>query len=186
MLKEIERQLAERSIPFSAEYNRIRFVYFAVCQSCCTLEDYIETDRYYPSRCFPHVVNIAVQTALKSLSKSSGSPPPDIDVTPVDGSRITDRRYAETLLSDPVAKCRTTVNACRDSHLRMEALEKTIIEGNLANEWPDALHLRVLQLLRDVDTRWSSTFLMIDRALYLSVVRSFNLSRCLLCVYSVD
>lgn len=138
------------------------------------------TNRYYLVRCFPHVVNIAVQTALKLLSKSSGSPPPDVNVTPVDGSHITDRQYAETLLADPVAKCRKTVNACRDSHLRMEALEKTVIDGNVANEWPDGLHLRVLQLLRDVDNRWSSTFLMIDRALYLSAVHSYTLSWCFL------
>ena len=46
-----------------------------------------------------------------------------------------------------------------------------IKEGNTSNAWgkedEEDIRLREVQLLRDVDTRWSSTFLMIDRVLEL-------------------
>jgi len=46
---------------------------------------------------------------------------------------------------------------CRASSLRREAFSR------LAKEW----FVRELQLLRDMDVRWSSTFLMIERAVKL-------------------
>ncbi|KAI0053799.1 hypothetical protein FA95DRAFT_1481369, partial [Auriscalpium vulgare] len=108
-------------------------------------------------RCFPHVINIGVQTSMKCLSSSAPNPPPmsdraedqDTTVTPIDWT-----------------SCRAAVAACRDSSLRREAFRETIEAGNLAKTWPEqwGVHLRVLQLLRDVDTRWSSTYLMVDRA----------------------
>ncbi|TFY74483.1 hypothetical protein EWM64_g9530 [Hericium alpestre] len=64
-------------------------------------------------RCFPHVVNIAVQTALKMLSKSVPNPDPMCrdEVVPtvnlIDTAMIPDEDqvYAEVLKSDPVGKC---------------------------------------------------------------------------------
>ncbi|KAJ7663376.1 hypothetical protein DFH06DRAFT_986792, partial [Mycena polygramma] len=101
--------------------------------------------------CFPHVVNIAVKTGLKELSELP--------------------TYAPDIC-DPVAEARTLVTACRASGQRREAFEKIIKEGNEAGGFGDpAQPLREVGLLKDVETRWSATFLMIDRLLeqYLAV-----------------
>jgi hypothetical protein len=70
------------------------------------------------------------------------------------------------LTLDPVGAARKLVTACRASGQRRETFEKTIMEGNEAGGWgdPPAI-LRVVGLLKDVETRWSATFLMIDRVL---------------------
>ena len=77
--------------------------------------------------------------------------------------------YAEALRADPIKLARKIVAACRASTNRRLALQRIIEEGN-AHEggWDgDGLQLPSLELLRDIDTRWSSTFLMIDRLILL-------------------
>lgn len=59
------------------------------------------------------------------------------------------------------------MNKCRVSGQRREQFRRITEEGNSAKEWPGGQPLDILQLLRDVDTRWSSGYLMIDRRLYL-------------------
>lgn len=57
-----------------------------------------------------------------------------------------------------------------------EELELTIQEGNEAGSWMDSegnpLLLPVLQLLCDCETRWLSTFLMLDCMLMLLMVHT--------------
>jgi hypothetical protein len=72
-------------------------------------------------------------------------------------------KYREILRGDIIAKARQLINMCRKSPQRRQSLHKTIIAGKEAKEW----ECKPLQLLRDVDTRWSSLYLMIDRYLYL-------------------
>ncbi|KDR81152.1 hypothetical protein GALMADRAFT_61216 [Galerina marginata CBS 339.88] len=95
-------------------------------------------------RCFPHVTNIATKTGLKHLTKIPSDDP-----------------EVEALNGDVVAAVRKLVNACRASGQRRELLEEIIKKGNADGSFD----LRIVTLLRDVDTRWSSTFLMIDRLL---------------------
>ncbi|KAK7059379.1 hypothetical protein R3P38DRAFT_2758829 [Favolaschia claudopus] len=61
------------------------------------------------------------------------------------------RTFLDAIARDPIATVRTSVRVIRASSLRLLK----------------ALHMRDLQLLRDVDTRWSSTLIMIDRAVLL-------------------
>lgn len=79
-----------------------------------------------------------------------------------------DVEYWTALKDDVVGRARRLVAACRDSGQRREDLEATIEHGNENGGWgePPTL-LRVVGLLKDVETRWSSTFLMIDRVLEL-------------------
>lgn len=56
--------------------------------------------------------------------------------------------------------------------MRRKGLAETIKEGNDSPGGWNGEKLRVLQLLKDVETRWSSTFLMIDRMLELYPVRT--------------
>jgi len=65
-----------------------------------------------------------------------------------------------------VSSARRFVTACRASGQRREEFEKIIRDGNVSGGWGvNNEPLRVVGLLKDVDTRWSSTFSMIDRFL---------------------
>ncbi|KAF8999977.1 hypothetical protein BDQ17DRAFT_1176091, partial [Cyathus striatus] len=59
------------------------------------------------------------------------------------------------------------VSVCRASGQRRKQFEDIIIEGNKKGFWNEKLSLPVLQLLRDCETRWSSTHQMIHRVLQL-------------------
>lgn len=95
--------------------------------------------------------------------------------------------YSTALRGDPVGRVRKLVSDCRVSGQRRSALRAVIKDGNKMKSWPqtvmdfdsptvpDALKtggmLPEVQLLRDCETRWSSTFLMITRVLTLYPVR---------------
>ncbi|KAH7868449.1 uncharacterized protein C8R40DRAFT_1062037, partial [Lentinula edodes] len=99
--------------------------------------------------CFPHVINIAVKTALSRLGKV------ELD----EG----DDDYADALAKDLVGCARKLVNACRASGKHRDALRDAIINiQKVQSDNNETRQMRAIVLLRDVDTRWSSTFLMID------------------------
>lgn len=89
---------------------------------------------------------------------------------------VTMEDYRAALAADIIGTARKLVTACRTSGQRREDFELTIVEGNAARTWKDSegnpLPLPVLQLLRDCETRWSSTFLLLDRVLTLLPVCS--------------
>lgn len=72
--------------------------------------------------------------------------------------------YAEALSTKPISNTRAIVAICRKSGSRRAELRNVITEGIRDGTWP---HLRVVQLLRDCVTRWSSTYNMIDRCIEL-------------------
>ena len=78
-----------------------------------------------------------------------------------------DFAYANALESDVVGKARSLVSACRASGQRREDFQSTITEGNSSKSFLNGKQLWNVQLLRDMDVRWSSTYLMIDRVLEL-------------------
>ncbi|KAI0790281.1 hypothetical protein BC629DRAFT_1287814 [Irpex lacteus] len=75
--------------------------------------------------------------------------------------------YADALAADPVGRVRSLVAACRASGQRREDLRAVIINGNETGRWESIGGVPLLQLLRDCPTRWSSTYMMVDRALRL-------------------
>ncbi len=75
--------------------------------------------------------------------------------------------YADALASDPVRRVRELVGACRKSGERRDDLRRVIKHGNAGNLWGQNMTVPELQLLRDCDTRWSSTYQMIGRAITL-------------------
>jgi hypothetical protein len=87
---------------------------------------------------------------------------------------VTIEEYRAALAADIIGTARKLVAACRASGQRREGFELTIQEGNKAGTWTDSkgnpLPLPVLQLLRDCETQWSSTFFMLDRVLMLRPV----------------
>ncbi|KAF9032317.1 hypothetical protein BDZ89DRAFT_907149, partial [Hymenopellis radicata] len=106
--------------------------------------------------CFPHVVNIAVKHGLKHCTSLPWDDPDLTDAQFDDmliesAELLADSEYAAALKGDAVATVRRLIQACCAS------------DGDARSFHPLLLH----QLLKDVDTRWSSTFLMIDRVLEL-------------------
>ncbi|OJT10844.1 hypothetical protein TRAPUB_12620 [Trametes pubescens] len=117
-------------------------------------------------------------TALPAAADTSTSsiPRPDQTIVMLDddlGDAATnsvldlDPEYAYALRGDPIKNARQLISVCRVSGQRREEFKNTIIEGNEAGSFGEGVELPKSQLLRDVDTRWSSTFLMIDRLLEL-------------------
>ncbi|KAF5369673.1 hypothetical protein D9615_010259 [Tricholomella constricta] len=119
-------------------------------------------------RCFPHVINIATQTIIKEL-KENPTQPIQTDLVSLSDSvpntellgHDSPQQYVAALVADPVGKTRSLVAACRKSGQRRSDLSTVIKNGNNDGSWT----LRILQLLRDCETRWSSTHLMTGRAL---------------------
>ena len=82
--------------------------------------------------------------------------------------------FVEALGRNPIACSRTVVRACRSSGQCREHLSQLIIEGNIKNTFgPSDKPVEVpnLALLRDVDTRWDSVYLMICHLRVLQPVR---------------
>ncbi|PIL28171.1 hypothetical protein GSI_09708 [Ganoderma sinense ZZ0214-1] len=178
MMAELEKLLKERNphLQFSAEGNHIR--------------------------CFPHVVNISVKHGLKALTEipetsatvsdsASTNPVPSEDPDDYDFLESVDpdtalsgnpellqvpKEYLEALASDPIKRARNLVTVCRASGQRRADLMRVIKEGNCESKWPNGEKIPEVQLLRDVDTRWSSILLMIDRLLtvYLGIEEQFK------------
>ncbi|THH30687.1 hypothetical protein EUX98_g3511 [Antrodiella citrinella] len=154
MMEELERLLTAAGIRFHRDGNRIR--------------------------CFPHVINLAVQAALAKLTEVEPLSTFTFDTAALDdddtvedppiatGTRTAleaDPSYHAALLRDPVTLVRKLVSSCRVSRLRRDDFHDTILKGNADGSFQQKL--RPVQLLRDMEVRWSSTYLMIDRALEL-------------------
>lgn len=155
MLEHLEWLLKTMGISFDAIMQRVRYILSHTWWSVINLV-------YY--RCFPHVINISAQGGIKTLSK--------VDDPSVEISRElqADPAYKSALKQDVVVSCRTLVNSCRASGQRQDDLLAVIVDGNERQIFGDA-GLRCVRLCRDMDVRWSSTLLMIDRALELYPVR---------------
>ncbi|CDO78277.1 hypothetical protein BN946_scf184660.g4 [Trametes cinnabarina] len=143
LMAELERLLGRAGIPFDRNGNRIR--------------------------CFPHVINIAVQHILQEIKTNPLAPLLDLSDAEVPHARR--EEVTEALEADPVGKVRSLVSFCRQSDQRRVDFRRTIEEGKKDGLWRNAagetITLPVLQLLRDCETRWSSTFLMIQRVFLL-------------------
>ncbi|KAG8729906.1 hypothetical protein FRC10_003305 [Ceratobasidium sp. 414] len=129
LMQELAAALGARGIEFDAQRNRIR--------------------------CFPHVMNLAVNEILKSLVATAASFRAEMSATdlPIDQST---ELYLQALEA---------------SGLRREGLHNAILEGNRLGRFRgpggDVYSLPVLQLLREMPTRWSSSYNMIDRYIVL-------------------
>jgi hypothetical protein len=185
MMDFLETKLRQRGIAFDREGNRGRYVHLYAYTSC------FDTETKTHNSCFPHVVNIAVQTSLKDLtsipdcaafdSRSSLNVLSEQSSVTSSGSenglqpRVSQVQYDVALSLDPVQACRDLVGACRASGQRREDFRATIVQGNKEDAFSSG-PLPCLQLLRDVETRWSSTFFMIDRVLELYQVHFHDLN----------
>lgn len=114
----------------------------------------------------------------------------------VDDNPVNTEDYRKSLESDLISRVRHIVAQCRASGnrredfrnavlaMRNEIQTKIVERGCSSNDDDDELLQRVVVLLRDVDTRWSSTFLMVDRflELYPVSILKFDLNKSPYCL----
>lgn len=130
--------------------------------------------------CFPHVINLAVQAIYAALKDGKGLEKQYllgnlgcISEAALKGmvlpEGVTRDNYLRVLKADVLGVARKLITACRISGKRREEFVDTILGGNIRETWVDDdgnfFSRKALQLLRDCDTRWSSTHLMVDRVL---------------------
>ena len=129
--------------------------------------------------CFPHVINLAVQAIYAALKDRKGLEQQYL----LGGGHINEAAvkqmvlpqgvtrddYVQVLAADVLGTARKLIAACRISGKRREEFLDTILHGNTNETWKDddgnPISMNALQLLRDCETRWSSTYLMVDRVL---------------------
>ena len=189
-MQELQWLLQEQNIPFDADGNHIWWVTINPIANRLMIW-------YLLSRCFPHVINIAVKSGLALLMKipkvkkimenetqSTGweTENKDEDGTPIvscgDGFSA-DWMYNQALEADPIVWCWKLIANCWASGQCHENLQATILDASGAslfgrNDEGADIELPSLQLLRDVDTQWSSIFLMVEWVLDLYPVSFSN------------
>lgn len=128
--------------------------------------------------CFPHIINIAVQHVLEKMSSVV---PPEVDDDFVDmisaASKDEGRRFGQSFeaacAQDPVARLRRIIMAIRSSGQRRSAFKTWIVTGNRNGLFVfqnDPVQIQPRELLRDVRTRWDSTYQMIRRCIEMRLV----------------
>ncbi|KAJ2975727.1 hypothetical protein NUW54_g11681 [Trametes sanguinea] len=179
MMADLARLLQEKNIAFDAEGNRLRcfphVVNICVKRGLAALTDPEPNPSTGENLDIPLLSTATSQGSQseRTVPQAPGHDPPSL--APVDRTAeaesnttlMEDPEYAESLRDDPVKSARDLVKACRASGQRREDFAATIADGNRTGTFGEGKTLRQVQLLRDVDTRWSSTFLMIDRLLEL-------------------
>jgi hypothetical protein len=148
--------------------------------------------------CFPHTINIAVQHVLQKMS--SADVPENDDDYPEDQTgvaktgvaktgmaktgvaktdenrRFRQQSFEDACAQDPIARLRKIIFTILSSGQRREAFAKWIETGNNSNLFVvnnRPVKIQPLQLLRDVRTRWDSTFQMIQRCIEMRLVIVF-------------
>lgn len=141
-MRELEALLSAREIKFDAQDRQVR--------------------------CFPHIIHICVRHLLDSFSTPTLEELAHawVEAFPDSADRA---QYAAAVKKDPIKMGRLIVIAIRASGLRRDDFMDTIKLGNGKN-WFKAPGSAVEtvpehELKRDVETRWDSTYGMIDRLL---------------------
>jgi len=101
--------------------------------------------------CFAHIIDLCSGRAICAASGVDEGVPPSNETA-----------------SDPISVACAAVRAIWGSGKRQRDFERVIADGNKggwfkAGRPPETVHLKPLQLLRDVPTRWDSVFHMLHR-----------------------
>ncbi|KAJ3002031.1 hypothetical protein NUW54_g6071 [Trametes sanguinea] len=176
MLEDLERVLLEKGIPFDRKGNRIRCFPHVVNISVqrglralgCTSKKSSGTEptqnldtEQDARQTIEHQEETSAEPGDPVFDEEDLAADPDFN-----DALQEDPEYAAALAANPVKAARDLINKARQSGQRREDFERIVGEciknRTFGDEEPNGT-----QLLRDVDTRWSSTFLMIDRLLSL-------------------
>jgi hypothetical protein len=154
--------------------------------------------------CFPHVINTCVQHTLKALNNGVDTDiddvvdsDSDLDASDDDDSEGSDDEGGDDdgggngnsseeedvaisdVPGDPLNKVRAIIRGIRASGQRQEQFTNVILGGNQYGWWRDGqgsvVTIKPMQLLRDVRTRWDSTYQMLVRFREFRQVSCFHL-----------
>jgi hypothetical protein len=122
-------------------------------------------------RCFPHILNICSGHLVDKLTDMNIHDIAEAWVSTLPQDLNDRQTYQDALERDPIALGRAVVQALRASGQRRDAFEDFIKEGNTKGYWEEEdkdgeaikVKIDVLQLIRDVKTRWDSVYYMIRR-----------------------
>ena len=122
-------------------------------------------------QCFPHVTNICSNHVIEAFTNislvddtggfitSASGPPSDPD----------NQTYEEAVACDPIALCRSTVQAVCASGQRRDHLAEVIEDGNKKGWFKSVrepnvtIQVKQAQLVWDMKVRWDSLYFMINR-----------------------
>lgn len=141
-MRELSRLLAERGIDFDAVDRRIM--------------------------CFPHILNVCSGHVIDKYLDVEFTVDDEAWVDALDPTVVIEKEaYLKALEEDPIALGRSVVRVVRASSLRRQDFSKTITTGNemqwFTDEDGQPINLPMLELMRDVKSRWDSVFIMINR-----------------------
>jgi hypothetical protein len=118
--------------------------------------------------CFPHIINICVQHVIANFTniELAEAAAEFVSALPLG---LPDRQtFEEAVQRDPVALGRNIVRVLRNSGQRRDLFDDIVRDGN-DKEWfqvgdpPVTVELPLVQLLRDIITRWDTVYYMVRR-----------------------
>jgi hypothetical protein len=118
--------------------------------------------------CFPHIINICVQHVIANFTniELAEAAAEFVSALPLG---LPDRQtFEEAVQRDPVALGRNIVRVLRNSGQQCDLFDDIVQDGN-DKEWfqvgdpPVTVELPLVQLLRDIITRWDTVYYMVRR-----------------------
>lgn len=116
--------------------------------------------------CFPHIINICTQDVIRAFHKTKRAELDEVFTGLFDDPAKQDA-YVTAVAKLPIDTGRETVRGIRSSGLRRDQFSDIVKSGN-EKGWfhrpsGDVIKVPEKELIRDVSTRWDSTFYMINR-----------------------
>ena len=133
--------------------------------------------------CFPHIINITVQHCLKKIS-SAVAPGNDNDYKELIDKSNTDKAcgfgqsFEAACAQDPIACLRKIVMVICSSGQRCDTFSRWIETRNKSGLFVlqnKPVQIQPKQLLRDVRTRWDSTYFMIKQCIEMRLVTPLSI-----------
>ena len=116
--------------------------------------------------CFPHVINICCQHVIADLTNIELAEATEEFVAVLPLGLSDQQTFEEAVKWDPVALGCNIVRVLRNSGQRHDLFDNIVRDGN-EKGWfqvrnpPRPIQLPLVQLLRDVATRWDSVYYMV-------------------------
>jgi hypothetical protein len=120
--------------------------------------------------CFPHIINISVQHILDKITNAKGAKDSSASFVPQPTPNASGAQTDDKVIKrDPISLARASVRFVRASNACRVGFENIIKQGNNDSDFVTAedpnYQIRNVQLLRDMEVWWDSTYYMIRRVL---------------------
>ena|ERR1700727_1301091 len=118
--------------------------------------------------CFPHIINICVQDVIANFTNTELAEAAAEFVSALPLGLPDRQTFEEAVQRDPVALGCNIVRVLRNLGQRRDLFDDIVRDGN-DKEWfqvgdpPVTVELPLVQLLRDIITRWDTVYYMVRR-----------------------